>query len=307
MEAMSAGPRDGRATVCCVHSAKRHWEIRHMSLIPVLREIFTSNVGGDRIRYLARGVVWQCRKRLGHTFVTTLPNGARVLVQPNSSYSSIFYSKWPEGKDVQFFRKNSHLGDVFVDVGANVGLFSALLFDSFRHFILFEPSPSSYQAIEATLRLNPEVSAKAVNIGVADVVGELAFLDLGACSSTSRFVGDGAYDDQGRVVKVACDTLDNQLASVIGQLILKIDVEGFEEKVFLGASRLLREKRVRLAMFERLGRTNLGRVRLFLESFGYRLFFVNEDGSMSFDDEAISRPMVNLFVVHGDRAKELLG
>ena len=277
-----------------------------MSFTTVLREILTSNVGLDRFRYLAKGLVWQCRKRLGHSFVTILPSGAKVSVHPNSSYSSIFYSKWPERKDLLFFRKNSYLGDTFVDVGANVGLFSAFLFDSFRQFVLFEPARSSYEAIGETLSLNPGVSAYVANIGVADVAGELEFLDLGACSSTSRFLTGGSYESLGQVVKVRCDTLDNRLANVDGGLLVKIDVEGFEERVFLGARQLLREKRVRLVMFERLGRTNIDSVRRFLESYAYKVFYVNRDGSITFDDEAILTPMVNLFAAHVDDMRFLL-
>ena len=276
-----------------------------MPLVPVLGEILANNVGTDRFRFLVRGGIWQVRKRLGHRFVATLPSGAKVFVEPNSSYSSIFYTKWPEGKDLLFFRANRHLGDVFVDVGANVGLFSAYLFDTYREFVLFEPSPSSFRAIEETLRLNPRVNAKAVNIGVADAAGEMDFLDLGRCSTTSRFVAERASGDPRPLVKIACDTLDDRLAHVEGKLSIKIDVEGFEERVLLGARKLLSARRVGLLMFERLGRTNLGRVRRFLDSAGYKIFFVCRDGSVSFDDELISTAGVNLFAVDKDLQEKM--
>lgn len=80
----------------------------------------------DKIVYLARGISWAISKRAGLSFVTQLWNGARIKVFPNNSYSPMFYFKYPEGKDMQFLRENAFLGDTFVDVGANVGIFSAM-------------------------------------------------------------------------------------------------------------------------------------------------------------------------------------
>lgn len=118
-----------------------------MSLKNVVTTIWTENDGFDKYKYLLKGIGWQIRKRLGHDFVAKLPNDASLKVYPTSAYSGIFYSKLPEKKDQIFFRRNAFLGDCFVDVGANVGLFSGYLFDIFDRFILFEPAPSSFNAL----------------------------------------------------------------------------------------------------------------------------------------------------------------
>lgn len=91
------------------------------------------------------------------------------------------------------------------------------------------------------------------------------------------------------------DTLDHVLNVRFDSLVMKIDVEGYEEKVFLGADDLFRRQRVKLLMFERLGRTSLPNVRKFLEDRGYVIFRVNSDLSATTDDQAVSVPCINLF------------
>lgn len=266
-----------------------------MSALAIAKSIWAENDGLERVTYLVKGVIWQVRKRLHHSFITKLPNGAKVHVRPVSAYSPLFYFRYHERKDLLFLSRHAKLADTFVDVGANVGLFSTFLFGDYGNFILFEPAPSSYAALQETLRINPEVRARAVNVGLGDTTGSLTFLDEGGCSSTSRFVGNPTPAEHPRIIKVLCDTLDNQLANEPGNFVLKIDVEGFEEKVFAGASRLLHLRQVRLVMFERLGRTNIDRLKAFLESFGYVIFYVREDSSISQTPADLARPLVNLF------------
>lgn len=263
-----------------------------MSALSIVRNIWRENEGADKAKYLIRGFMWQVRKRLGHSFVAALPNGARVQVRPLSTYSQLFYFRHHERKDMLFIERHASLADTFVDVGANVGLFSAALFGRFHRFVLFEPAPSSYAALRQTLRLNA-VDARAENMGVGDCTETLHFLDEGGCSTTSRFVADPKADQ--RTIQVPCDTLDNQLSGERGTFVVKIDVEGFEERVFRGAGQLLAGKRIKLVMFERLGRTNIERIQDYLAGLGYVVFYVREDGTTSQDPADVTRPLENLF------------
>ncbi len=102
-----------------------------MAALRILIDILKSNRPSDWPLYLSTAVVWQVRKRLGHRFETRLHNGAIVQVYPSSRQTEIFYTRYPEGADLAFIRRHSGLADTFVDVGANVGIFSASLFDKF--------------------------------------------------------------------------------------------------------------------------------------------------------------------------------
>lgn len=203
----------------------------------------------------------------------------------------MFYSRWIDEPETLFIRRNAGLAPAFVDVGANVGLFSAQLFDVFERFYLFEAAPSTFAALQATLALNPEVKCVARSVAVGDEPKELSFFDEGDCSSTSR-VARGM--DAGTIV-VHADTLDRLVPAEIGAFVLKVDVEGYEERVFHGAAGHFRAGRPKLVMFERLGRTNLDAVRSFFDDMNYVVFALTENGDITRAEAAITPPLINLF------------
>lgn len=260
-------------------------------MLNFIKSIFASNKITDWPLYLTKAFVWQIRKRLGHTFTTRLDNGASIKVYPSTAYSSIFYSRHPEGHDFLFIRKHAFLSDVFVDVGSNVGLFSASLFDVYKTFICFEPSPATFAALSETCTLNQQVDCELHNIGVGNLNGELFFEKEFEFSTTSRFVAKEGPN----TIRVPVETLDSVLGNRFDDLVMKIDTEGFEEKVFEGADILFSSQSVKLVMFERLGRSNLANIRNFLETRGYVVFRVKPDLSITTDEHAISEPCINLF------------
>ena len=264
-------------------------------LIRIPMSIVHGNSGLDRVTYLLRGAAWAVAKRAGIGFVVRTWNGARIKVSPNSAYSGLFYFKHPEGRDMEFLRANAALGNVLVDVGANVGLFSALVADKFATVILFEPSNDCFTAVQSMAKLNQGMTEFELhNLAITDHKGSMRFLRDGDLSSTGRLVEDGSQDQVG-VTSVLADTLDNVLGDRFDRIVMKMDIEGGEERAFLGASRLFRDKRVKLVMFERLGRTNLDAIRGFMAQHGYKLFRVLGDGALTTTEELVAVPLVNLF------------
>jgi FkbM family methyltransferase len=274
-------------------------------LIRIPTDIVSNNSGVGKITYLVRGFLWAMSKRMGISFITNLWNGARIKVFPNNSYSSIFYFKYPEGKDMEFLRANSQLGSVFVDVGGNVGIFSALMADKFDMLIMFEPSDESFAAMEKMAALNSSMAKFELHkIAISDVPGQLHFLNEQAMSSTNRVVSGAQARDE-RVSIVQANTLDNILTDRFARIVMKIDIEGGEEKAFVGATRLFQEKRVKLVMFERLGRTNLAAIKQFMSSHGYQIFRIMSDGKLSTTDKDVGAPLINLFACPSEVVEQL--
>ena len=264
--------------------------------IRIFESIWKENTGIDKFKYLFNAIAWQIHKKRKHSFVKKLHTGAYVKVCPSSAYSSIFYFKWQEKEDQLFIRNHKYLAPTFVDVGANVGLFSALVFDCFKSFYLFEPSPSTFKALQDTCNLNSGAQWNLFNVGVADQKGSMNFIDEGNLSGTSRFSGENIPKaGQSRTISVNVDTLDNLIPEKIGDIILKVDVEGFEERVFKGANRMFSNQQAKLVMFERLGRTNLQNLKDFFKSHHYTIFAVQKDGKINTSDDVISVPLINLF------------
>jgi FkbM family methyltransferase len=211
-----------------------------------------------------------------------------------------------ERNDVLFIRSHAHLAPTFVDVGANCGLISAHLFDKFARFYLFEPAISSFSVLKENCELNPKRECHLFNIAISDKPGEATFLDEGNYSGTSRLV-DESKADKRALRRVPVDTLDNRLRGVDGNFVVKIDVEGAEERVFRGANGLFADQRIKLVMFERLGRTNLQNILTFLREHDYVVFRVIGEGLVTQDPDVIAEPLINLFACPHSAVQDIAG
>lgn len=125
-----------------------------------------------------------------------------------------------------------HPGDVAVDVGAFVGLYTIALAKRVGpsgRVVSFEPDRENFMALKAHVELN-SVSAwvELIQAAVAAQDGTVAFQAGGGSESHMSYVPLNG------VQMVRCVCLDAMFAD--RQLnILKIDVEGYEEEVLHGA------------------------------------------------------------------------
>jgi FkbM family methyltransferase len=147
-------------------------------------------------------------------------------------------------REETFFRHYLRQGDVVVDVGANVGITTLAAFSAVGpsgRVYAFEPHPRIYRFLVGNIELND-----AQNVVTAQN------LALGEHDGTA-FLTDRRADDQNTVaadrgIAVPMSTLDAAVASVPSISLLKIDVEGYEKFVLLGAARTL--ERVECVYFE---------------------------------------------------------
>src|SRR6476469_6253383 len=137
-------------------------------------------------------------------------------------------------------------GDVFVDIGANVGLYSSIL-SRFANaypesrFVAIEASPETVQRLRESIRNAP---VTVLHVAVSDQESELAF-QRGITSGVFKVAEPG----QPVEVVVPCQKLD-ALPIPEGDLILKIDVEDHELQVLNGAEQLLKSGRVKVVYLD---------------------------------------------------------
>jgi FkbM family methyltransferase len=154
-------------------------------------------------------------------------------------------------------------GDVFVDVGANVGFWSLPAAARGATVISFEPNPYAAGLLRWNASLNTGVGVELREKAVGSGAGELnlyAFdLEAGSSMTTANRAALptlaaewGAGSDEIEAITVPVVTLDDELESVD---VLKIDVEGHEEHALQGARRVLTELRPRLVVIELIGTT----------------------------------------------------
>ncbi len=137
-------------------------------------------------------------------------------------------------------------GCVAYDVGANVGYFSAVfsrLVGPRGLVFSFEPDPRNAAALEATVRINRLDNVRPVRSAISDMSGSATLATFTYPSITHianpRTPGDAVF------VTVPCITIDDFVYrdGNPAPSLLKIDVEGAEDRVFRGAVRTLRETR----------------------------------------------------------------
>ncbi len=125
---------------------------------------------------------------------------------------------------------------VFVDIGANVGLFSLFVAAHAgrgARILAIEPEPGNLRRLNFNIRANPNVPIKIVPMALSDEVGELAIEldrhDRGG--SRTRKVTQA--ETSTRTVLVSSQTLLQLLLFEQIEAInaLKIDVEGFEDVI----------------------------------------------------------------------------
>lgn len=133
----------------------------------------------------------------------------------------------------EFVRTVLRPGDVFVDVGANVGTVSALaagVVGPNGRVVAIEPHPTTFSLLRRTLAANGRQNVTCLNVACGSTAGMATLTDEPRKDDNNKVDESGA----GIPVKVTAliDLLrDHSLAKVD---LLKIDVEGFEYAVLSG-------------------------------------------------------------------------
>lgn len=187
-----------------------------------------------------RWAAWQARSRMfpgavAHPFV----GGTRLLVRRgDSAATGNLYFGLHEAEGMAFVGHLLREGDLFVDVGANIGAYTVLAAGVCGARVrAYEPVPAVYRSLLQNVALNGlghRVSAQAVAVGGAPGrVRMTAGLDV-----INHVLTDADAEAAG--VDVPVVTLDALLADrAPGPFFLKIDVEGYEAAVIAGAAATL--------------------------------------------------------------------
>ena len=168
--------------------------------------------------------------------------------------------------------------DVFVDVGANQGIFSAIASSTMRRdgeIIAIEPQPSLARCVERTLSHSSIREWSVIEKIVSDSPGELQ-LEIPGENLGEAHVS-ASRGGRAESITVSATTLDVLLAHVRQdqKVVLKIDVEGAELAALKGARAFLARCKPTMMMeinpdaMERYGYTP-GVLAEFLEEIGYR-------------------------------------
>ena len=143
----------------------------------------------------------------------------------------------PEVPERDVIRPLLKPGMVFVDIGANVGsysLFVASQCGDNATILAFEPHPRTFSKLTFNVRANGFSSIEAINQGVGRQKARMRLYSSGGTNiGTASILPEAATDHQFVDVKVAplAEALKTRLIERID--LLKIDIEGFEDRALL--------------------------------------------------------------------------
>jgi FkbM family methyltransferase len=208
----------------------------------VVRFVWTHPANdGERIRALVRAAHFQARARvLNRRTLAQLGRRSSVWADLHrTGASKIVYANPPDHPEMLVWRQIIRPGDLFVDVGANIGSYAIWAGELGAEVIALEPADDTFALLLENVALNG-YPIKSVQAAAGATCGTARFTS--GRDSVNRIDPDGA-------VETSVVTVD----SVIGNCTvagMKVDVEGFEIDVLRGCRRALAEHRIRLIQLE---------------------------------------------------------
>lgn len=145
----------------------------------------------------------------------------------------------------------------FLDIGANVGLYTVLLAKSFKQTYAFEPITRTYKNLNKSVALNDLDNVETSNVALSDVKGVFPMIRCGNSYGGSTLltqIGEimdknGFGHDLFGQEDVYVTTLDSfNIVDPIG--LIKIDVEGSEADVIIGGIQTIKRNNNPPILFE---------------------------------------------------------
>lgn len=215
-------------------------------------------------------------------------SGSRLLCSMEDGFERrIVHFGTHEHRTERFLHAIFEPGDVFVDIGANIGVFSLLAASRVgprgRVFAL-EPVPATFERLQRNLALDAASNVRAFNLAAWSAAAEVAM----TCPVDPRLhsgvfhLEPGEEAGQLRVPAVALDELLLTGQQVDRVNVLKLDIEGAELPALEGARRLLAAFRPAVLAEVDLRHTRRFDYRpqdlaRFMEALGYVPFGLEED------------------------------
>jgi FkbM family methyltransferase len=221
-----------------------------MGLMNTYRFLASHPLTRDRtIDALTRWLRWQIGSRiLSWPVAVPFVNDTRLLARPGmTGATGNIYCGLHEFEDMGFVLHFLRPGDLFVDIGANIGSYTILASAAGASTISFEPVPATFEALLDNIHLNRLVTrVDARNKAVGRASGELEMI---ADQDTTNQALSTEDQYTGKAIRVPVVALDEALQDKSPKLI-KIDVEGFETEVLAGATTILANPSLRAVVME---------------------------------------------------------
>lgn len=168
---------------------------------------------------------------------------AKVVLNPKDPVvSGALAFRVYERSELVFVSNALKPGMTMLDVGANVGLYSALggqLVGSQGRVIALEPDPESFRYLQLTIQKNGLRNVHALRMAASDQTGMAYLFTSSSNRGDSRLYDNELSDNKVRIKTVRLDDYLPQIGIEEVEFI-KVDVQGFEGHVLSGLEKTIR-------------------------------------------------------------------
>lgn len=219
----------------------------HRGLVHLYNGTLLDRLQRERRQYVTRKRMewWESQTSKREHFETTIQHGVQMRLYFDSQLSkSIFCGRF-EWQEREFLNAFLRPEDIFVDVGANIGLFTliaARCVGNAGHVYAFEPSPETYRRLVENVQLNQFANISVYQLALSNRPDQLEMMiskdGFDAWNSLAKPIAGNTFVTE----NVNCVTwndfaLENDLVGRV--TMIKIDVEGWEKYVLEGGAKTL--------------------------------------------------------------------
>jgi FkbM family methyltransferase len=182
---------------------------------------------GRRARQTALYMWVRTMNHLGRDVVVPAGGHSRLMARHDaSSAAAVVRSPVADWRDLQAWKQLLKPGDLFIDIGAHLGVYTIWAIEQGAEVVAFEPHPLTAEMLRQNLELNG-YHAQVHEVALAHEPGRMRL--AGADLARQALSANGE-------IEIDVRTLDEFATSAAG---VKIDVEGAERLVLEGATALL--------------------------------------------------------------------
>ena len=205
----------------------------------------------NRLLAFKRFFSWQIRQNLHPRpeTVTFVEDSVLVVEKGMEGATGNIYTGLLEFSDMAFLLHVLRSGDTFVDIGANVGVYTILAAKNIgADVISFEPIPTTFSRLKRNVEANHAGGKVELNrCGIGDHADTLRFTTGMDC--VNHVLAENERNEGSDTVEVPIQTLDELLKGRQPEM-LKIDVEGYEWPALNGAKSVLSSPSLKAIIIE---------------------------------------------------------
>ena len=281
-------------------ASRKHLQIpQRISSSPALKMKKRITLAVEKCGRFCKRRIYIFKKWIGHPIVCRLPGNVIIKLYPKGQIAEYLFGSRFEFEEIALVIPHLKTGMNVLDIGANIGLYSLIadkIVGTTGQVWAFEPSAETYGRLLANLTLNGASSVKTARVALSNIPDATLRLkrDPGygdgerylSTRKEERLRAPGDSNDRGDDEIVTVTTLDHYMAGIGGGIaprvdFLKMDVEGAELNVLLGAQRILAENPGIILFFEctwqgcELSGHKVEDVLKYLRSLGFKLYTWN--------------------------------